>query len=85
MVRQVHSFLRLLRTKLLLASITQQHYAAAIRDVVETAVFFCTITGWLGAGLTCQLPCIFELKLLQRVTHYWKKGVKKLRETLYLS
>jgi hypothetical protein len=75
----------LLRTELLLARITQQHDAAAIGDVVEAAMFFSTITGRLGAGFNCQLPCIFELELLQRVTHYWKEGVTKLRKTLYLS
>ena len=75
--RRVHSFLSLLTVQ-----VNRMEDSASLRDAFDACVFFAVSMGRLGADFTSQLPPIFEDKMLDIVTNFWKEGTNQLEETL---
>jgi len=77
--RRIHYFIHTVLSKNRLAMISD---ATTLRDALDSANFFATSMGRIGADFSPLLPAVFEPALLSIVTSYWVDGVNALKETL---
>lgn len=57
---------------------------ATLRDALESATFFATSMGRLGADFSPMLQSIFQKRLIAIVTSHWADGLQVLENTLKL-
>ena len=55
---------------------------ATLRDALESATFFATSMGRIGADFSPLLPAFFNPRLISIVTSHWTDGLNALQDTL---
>jgi len=77
--RRIHYFIHTVLSKTHLARISD---ATTLRDALDSANFFATSMGRIGADFSPLLPTVFEPCLQCIVTSHWIDGVNAFKETL---
>lgn len=77
--RRIHTFCN----TLLASELASTDDAAALRDILDSSVFFATSMGRIGADFTAILARMFETRMHSIIVmQYWKPGTDSLKEIL---